>query len=935
MRANKTRLLFPASGSKSPLWLGLLCVVAGMILFCGSARVAAAVLRDAEVDASNVRVGTQTFGPRYHFSTNNVLVETAEAIRGLGSDLLKFYMGKGFGEQYPGSVLPASVTNLQTLARDEPSCRRVLDMDFRHYVIWTYCFAGTDAWWSDGFSASERQKEYDEVNAFARYLLTSYNHSGKSFYLGHWEGDWYLLPAYNTAVNPSSKAIQGMIDWLNTRQSAVDDAMRDVPHQNVAVYNYTEVNRVRDAMVNGPSNNQRLVNAVLPNVTNLDFVSWSSYDGMDLSAADLHATLDYIQAHLPPNKAAVIPGKRVWVGEYGWGGSASSAAQEPLTRAYLRKLLPWAPRFVLFWEMYDNENKAFWLIDKTGAKTPCYFLHQRLINKSKLLSARFKETNGRLPTDSEWSALLTPVLNQPLPAPQPLALSSQSVVSATGASTTVSVTLEQGIYGDEAATVWIFWGLEDGGTLASGWANAQLVAVNTHFDPTTFTAPLTNLAPGATAFFRFYATNRTSAAWATNTIRFNVSALDPNAFGCRVKLSFSGYTRGSTLQRFPALVLLSTNIAGFDYSQFASPPGGDLRFANASGTIPIPHEIDEWNTNGVSSVWVQVPSLAGTNESIWAFWGNPLATNQPATSTNGEVWSDGFELVWHLNEPGLPHSDSTLKHPATSGVNPAWTGSGAIGHGATFTGSPSYLKAGSVNLGERFTLSVWAKAASTANDIQTLWATKTGGSTTDGLAFFVNSWQTRDRKILFETGNGRQSDLASTPLNTATFGVWHHLVAVVDRSAGVARLFMDGLERTVSSGTLTDFGLERPLVLGAFADQLFPFNGMLDEARVETGIRSQDWIWASWMTVASNATFTSCASVIRQRPALSASAQPAALNLNWAASAVGYSLYTTATLAPAVWTLVTNQPILTGTLWQSTLSPLNEPTRYYRLQTPD
>src|SRR4051812_43093567 len=111
----------------------------------------------------------------------------------------------------------------------------------------------------------------------------------------------------------------------------------------------------------------------------------------------------------------------------------------------------------------------------------------------------------------------------------------------------------------------------------------------------------------------------------------------------------------------------------------------DLRFTDAAGFNLIGHEIDEWNTNGVSSIWVQVPLLAGTNDSVWAYWGNPAGTNLPASSTNGSVWSQDFELVWHLKETGLPFADSTLKHPATSGNTPTST-LGQVGHGCLFDG---------------------------------------------------------------------------------------------------------------------------------------------------------------------------------------------------------------------------------------------------------
>lgn len=905
-----------------------------MTLVAAPCPLPAAALSDPAVDAFNIRMGTQTFGPRYRFTTNTVLVETAEAIRGMGSDVIKFYLGKGLAGQYPGLSVPSSATNLATLAQHEPSCRRVLDMPFRHFLIWSYCFAATgDAGWSDGFSSGERQKEYNEIYAFARHLLTQYNNTGKSFYLGHWEGDWYLLPGYNTSVNPTPVAIQGMIDWLNTRQQAVDDALRDVPHTNVAVYHYTEANRVRDAMNNGPANNQRLVNKVLPYVTNIDFVSWSSYDGMDLATPELHATLDYLEAHLPTNKAAAISGRRVIVGEYGWGGSKTSVEQELPTRTYLRRLLPWSPRFILFWEMYDNENKAFWLIDSAGNRTPCYFLHQRLANHARLAVARFQERQGRLPGDAEFAALVTPALENPLPAPTPLAWSRPEVLSLTGTVATVTGTLTQGVYGDEEASVWVFWGTEDGGTVQSSWANAQPVGINRHFNPTPFVASLTNLVPGTNVFFRYYATNATGEAWATNSVRFDVTAIDPADFGSRLGLTLAGYTRGEPLEGFPVLVKLGGHVPGFDYRHFASPTGGDLRFANASGTVLVPHEVDEWNTNGTSWVWVRAPSLTGPDDALWAYWGNPRATNPPATSTNGAVWSEGFELVWHLKESAFPRADSTTRHPARGGGNPGTTAAGAVGRAVVFDGTSSYLNAGLVDLGEAFTLSAWIKPDSTANSIQAIWANKPGGSIPDGFAFFLNSWQTRDQRLLFETGDGVAGAVASTATNVVSSGAWHHVAAVVDRVAGFARLFVDGTERTATPTVLPGFATHASTFLGRFSDGLYTFKGPMDEVRIEQRARSADWLWASWMNVVSNADFVVQGSVARRAPILDCRVNGGAARLVWPAHAVGFDLWTATNLSPpATWLKVTNMATLTEAGWQLDLPVLEETESYYRLQ---
>src|SRR5689334_4916771 len=128
-RAVGTRCLF----SISPLLFTFALLVA-------QASLPAATLSDPQVDAYNVRVGTQTFSGLYKFTTNTLIVETAQAIQDMGSDILKFYLGPNTFDK-SGVTLPPNVTNLITLARDEPNYRKVFDMPFRHLVVWTYPFS--------------------------------------------------------------------------------------------------------------------------------------------------------------------------------------------------------------------------------------------------------------------------------------------------------------------------------------------------------------------------------------------------------------------------------------------------------------------------------------------------------------------------------------------------------------------------------------------------------------------------------------------------------------------------------------------------------------------------------------------------------------------------------------------------------------------------
>ena len=278
-----------------------------------------------------------------------------------------------------------------------------------------------------------------------------------------------------------------------------------------------------------------------------------------------------------------------------------------------------------------------------------------------------------------------------------------------------------------------------------------MLGQNTNFNPVIFSGLLTSLVPRTNYFYRFYATNTSGQAWAPASDQFSTHVLNPEDYGSRLCITFAGYTRSELLSNLPILVNLSTNLPGFSYRQFASSDGADLRFTDAGGTRLIPHEIDEWKTNGTSSVWVKVPQLSSTNDSIWAYWGNPADTNSPPSASDGTVWSPDHHLVWHLKESAFPFADSAKQHPALAGNVPGTT-NGIVGRGCLFNGSSQYLNAGAIDLADAFTLSAWAAVDPTASNIRALWANKGGGWNSDGFALFINGYNTSDQKLLLETG---------------------------------------------------------------------------------------------------------------------------------------------------------------------------------------
>ena len=117
----------------------------------------------------------------------------------------------------------------------------------------------------------------------------------------------------------------------------------------------------------------------------------------------------------------------------------------------------------------------------------------------------------------------------------------------------------------------------------------------------------------------------------------------------------NAFSDETTLQDFPVLVKISEeNVSGFDYDDCLRPNGGDLRFADADGN-PLASEVDVWNENGTSLVWVKVPSLSASTK-ITAYYGR--ASLCPSSKPS-EVWDAGYKAVYHMNGSIINVPDST------------------------------------------------------------------------------------------------------------------------------------------------------------------------------------------------------------------------------------------------------------------------------------
>ncbi|WP_438988711.1 hypothetical protein [Polaribacter sp.] len=371
---------------------------------------------DTSLHSFNYAIGTQTVGSKYKFTDKTMLVETAEEIKKMGSNLLKFSMHPRYCTENYGLPKNDKINSLTNLAILEPSVKKVLDMDFKFYHIWVYGFSQytpeppsakddtAQIKFINGYPKKYEDALYKELYEFTVHLLKTYNDSGKVFYLGNWEGDWHLRSDYDRTKPANLKTLEGMIKWATVRQKAIDDAKRNIAHKNVEVFHYIEVNLVKKAL-NQP--NAKVVANSVVNKVNPDYVSYSSYDATNPYITEkemntnLKKSLDYLESQLSPKKG-LPKGKRVWIGEYGNQSKKHSDEMQNLRSIWtIKTALEWGTPYILYWEMYNNEIDAktgeqvgYWLIDDKGKKRPIWYTHNSFYKESKaFLSSYYKENN--------------------------------------------------------------------------------------------------------------------------------------------------------------------------------------------------------------------------------------------------------------------------------------------------------------------------------------------------------------------------------------------------------------------------------------------------------------------------------------------------------------------------------------------------------------
>lgn len=229
---------------------------------------------------------------------------------------------------------------------------------------------------------------------------------------------------------------------------------------------------------------------------------------------------------------------------------------------------------------------------------------------------------------------------------------------------------------------------------------------------------------------------------------------------------------------FPVLVRLPAEASEL----LQSDNGTDLFFTDENGAS-LSFEVETFNPDGTTFVWVKVPSLSASTElTVW-FGGASNQDNDPTA-----VWSR-YVGVWHYapsDAGGSTVADATGHGLTGSTTGALLTCAGPFGgdaiHGTATVTAPNY-DALVPNAGQ-FTASGWFKAPSQVGDYLTFVSKKTGLNWDDAKGWYLEMAKSKTKMNLVLGNSTTSATIPDVSVN------WNHFSIVSDGTN--VKVYMNG-----------------------------------------------------------------------------------------------------------------------------------------------
>ena len=285
---------------------------------------------------------------------------------------------------------------------------------------------------------------------------------------------------------------------------------------------------------------------------------------------------------------------------------------------------------------------------------------------------------------------------------------------------------------------------------------------------------------------------------------------------------------------FPLLVRLDPDRIDYD----ATLPGGqDLRFRDAREQL-IPHEVEAWNPDEESWVWVLVPRIDVAHDHIFMDFGEPDAED---VSDPAAVWSPRYAAVWHMRlGPGgdaIPDSGPNEAHLQFDAAMESPLG--AVGPAVSLAAADELVAA-----------DVAALAPSDALTVES-WIRPAAGSSGEASAMRTTAFRLWTNEQPISGGQPaldlvlELDDVVVAHFMQPPQEQWTFLAGTFDGGPELARVFIDDLD-PVQASTAGEGLLPAPLIPVTLGTG---FGGALDEVRIATQAFSPEYLRAQYLSI--------------------------------------------------------------------------------------
>ncbi len=353
--------------------------------------------------------------------------------------------------------------------------------------------------------------------------------------------------------------------------------------------------------------------------------------------------------------------------------------------------------------------------------------------------------------------------------------------------------------------------------------------------------------------------------WMSNYSYRKLITIDKN------KVSPSVTTEGTTynyhdLVDFPVLIELQDrdfiHNPGACGNKIDNIEGRDISFALSSApSVPLNFQLESYiPASGKLRCWVKIPALsarmtASTATSLYIYYGSS-ALHDPEGSSAQQTWSNDYIGIWHMNLDGIPPWTKNSKNLLAAQRAVASTGIGAgnyqncpLGTGVSLNGLSESLKL-DIGTTNSFTISAWIKVQTIGSE-QVI-VTNDSAYSNGLLNGFVMKINASGNLIveLHRSSLGIYSQSSQTPLQP---NIWYYLCMT---TTGMDLFLAINAERMQGrSGTSLRLGQGGTVNLGVSKQGNAFFRGMIDEFRIQQGVKGIEWFQTEYANQKDPATF--------------------------------------------------------------------------------